>query len=332
MSITKKITSLALVTLLLTWIVILLGATTRLNDAGLGCPDWPGCYGKWGVTAINDAHHLGIVFTDSQRKKAWLEMIHRYAAATLIFLSVILLFLLVRYHPILKIGRYFPYLMLLLLIFQGLLGRWTVTLQLHPVMVTLHLLGGFTFLCLIWYLVLTLSPFELIPIPNQKQLYWFGWLIFILLIGQITLGAWTSSQYAALVCPKLPFCSSITWSFSDLTEPFRWINDTQSNFEGGRLSVAGRAAIQMTHRMGAVILGLISVFFVWRALQVKNKSLHRLIIFFSGLLILQVLLGMTNILWFLPRFIAIAHNGVATLLLLTMITIIVFLKKSSAFY
>lgn len=332
MKIRNRITGLASVTLVLVWIVILLGATTRLNDAGLGCPDWPGCYGKWIVSTIHHHDESGQPFTATHQKKAWLEMIHRYAAATLIFLSITLVFLLKRYRRLLTIGNYFPSLILLLLIFQGLLGRWTVTLQLHPVIVTLHLLGGLLFLSVLWSLICALSPiFKTVPNASEKKLLPFSQVIVALLLLQITLGAWTSSQYAALVCSNLPFCSNVTWSFYDLMEPFQWVSDIQTNFEGGRLSTSARAAIQMTHRIGALIFGLSSLILIRMIFQTKNSVLHRLAGLFLGVLILQILLGVANIVWFLPQWIAIMHNGIAALLLLIVITLMSYLKKSSSY-
>jgi heme a synthase len=329
MKIRNRVTGLAWVTLVLAWIVILLGATTRLNDAGLGCPDWPGCYGKWIVPAINQYDESDRLFTVTHQKKAWLEMIHRYAAAVLIFLSITLIFLLKRYRRLLKITHYFPFLILLLLIFQGLLGRWTVTLQLHPVIVTLHLLGGFLFLSLLWSLICALSPiFETIPNAREKKLLLFSQFLFVLLLLQITLGAWTSSQYAALVCSTVPFCSNITWSFYDLMEPFQWFGHLQANFEGGRLSTSARAAIQMIHRTGALIFGLSSLIFIGKLFKTRNSVLHRLAGLFLGVLILQILMGVANIFWFLPQWSAIMHNGIAALLLLIIITFMSYLKKS----
>lgn len=152
-----------------------------------------------------------------------------------------------------------------------------------------------------------------------------------LLLLQITLGAWTSSHYAALVCSNLPFCSNVTWSFYDLIEPFQWVGDIQTNFEGGRLSTSARAAIQMIHRTGALIFGLSSLIFIGKLFQTKNSVLHCLAGLFLSMLTLQILLGVSNIVWFLPQWVAIMHNGIAALLLLIVITFMSYLKKSSSY-
>jgi heme a synthase len=312
------------------FMVILLGAYTRLKDAGLGCPDWPGCYGKLTLpkqaSRLNNAPYIGQTLNPT---KAWPEMLHRYAAASLALLSFAAVVLILYKHRLPEQPVGIAGTLLLLLFFQGLLGKWTVTLRLHPLVVMSHLLAGLTLLSLLLMLILRLSQLSIkkISASEQKLRSWtaFGLLLVIL---QISLGGWTSANYAAFVCPDFPMCQGQWWPAMSFSEGFHlWMN-TSINYEGGILSHTARTAIQMSHRIMAVITSIYLGLVVYKLFDVTKKYFLRclavLLVFLLGL---QISLGALNVLWVLPLPIAMAHNAVAALLLLTLITLTISLYE-----
>lgn len=309
---------------LLAFMVILLGAYTRLKDAGLGCPDWPGCYGKLTLpkqpSTLNNAPYKGQTLNPA---KAWPEMLHRYAAASLALLSFAAVILIIYNHKSSKQPVWIATILLFLLFFQGLLGKWTVTLRLQPLVVMSHLLGGLTLLSLLWILILRLSRFSSKPTPqSEQQLKKWAVLGLLFVILQISLGGWTSANYAAFVCPDFPLCQGRWWPTMNFSEGFHlWLN-TSINYEGGILSHVARTAIQMSHRIMAVFTSIYLGLLVYKLFNVtKNNFLRSLAVLLVCLLGLQISLGVLNVLWMLPLPIATAHNAVAALLLLTIITL-----------
>jgi heme a synthase len=312
---------------MLAFIVILLGATTRLRDAGLACPDWPGCYGKWLVSQQPTANN--ITEQPLNPNKAWAEMIHRYAAAALVLLSfsAITLILHKRKHPEKPLKTTFS--LLIVLFLQGLLGKWTVTLQLHPLVVMSHLLGGLSLLSLLWILLLHFIPLaKAHPYPQANKLQLWAIIGLGIVIIQIALGGWTSSNYAAFVCPDFPKCQGQWWPNMDFAEGFRlWLN-FDKNFEGGLLSTHARTAIQMCHRIGALFTTLYLIFLVWQLHSYRySKPLRLISLLILLFLTLQIGLGILNVIWLLALPVAVAHNAVAALLLLTLITLNLYLTK-----
>jgi cytochrome c oxidase assembly protein subunit 15 len=312
------------ISFLVAFIVVLLGAYTRLKDAGLGCPDWPGCYGKLLLTRqAPTLKHAADVGQTLNPAKAWPEMIHRYAAASLVILSFAAVVLIIYQHRLAQQPVGIATLLLFLLFFQGLLGKWTVTLRLHPLIVMSHLLGGLGLLSLLWILILRLSrrlPKQ-VSTSNETLRPWasFGLLLVVI---QISLGAWTSANYAAFVCPDFPLCQGQWWPRMNFSEGFRLGLNTAMNYEGGVLSHAARTAIQMSHRIMAIITSIYLGLVVYQLLNVsKNYFLHSLAVVLAALLGLQLSLGILNVIWMLPLSIALAHNAVAALLLLTLITL-----------
>ena len=309
---------------ILAFFVVQLGAYTRLKDAGLGCPDWPGCYGK--LTLPKQATQLTHGPYSGQKlipAKAWPEMLHRYAAATLVILTFAAVVLIIYKHKSSKQPVWIATNLLFLLFFQGLLGKWTVTLRLHPLVVMSHLLGGLTLLSLLWILILRLGRFS-IKQTSQSEQQLKKWAVFglLLVILQISLGGWTSANYAAFVCPDFPTCQGVWWPTMNFSEGFQlWLN-TNISYEGGILSHVARTAIQMSHRIMAVITSIYLGLLVYKLFNAtKRIYLRGLAVLLICLLGLQIILGAFNVLWVLPLPIAIAHNAVAALLLLTLITI-----------
>jgi len=311
---------------LLAFIVVTLGAYTRLKDAGLGCPDWPGCYGQLTVPetakALSQAAQAfpGHVV---EAAKAWPEMIHRYVASTLGLLILIIAFLVVRKRNLNNQPVALALATVAAVIFQGLLGKWTVTLRLLPPIVMLHLVGGMTILSLLVLLALRLGNyFRNAGTRNAVQYRPWAAIGLALVVLQIMLGGWTSSNYAALVCPDFPFCHGQLIPAMDFHNAFNVFMSIGPNYEGGVLDATARVTIQMMHRLGGLIVFLyVGWLAAWLLFVAKFDALRNLGAVMLLLLLVQVILGALNVLLLLPLPIAVAHNGVAALLLLSLITL-----------
>ncbi|MES2211916.1 MAG: COX15/CtaA family protein [Pseudomonadota bacterium] len=301
---------------LLALMVIFLGAYTRIKDAGLGCPDWPGCYGHWSVP--NDAQLTLQEYPDTPLapEKAWLEMIHRYAAGTL-GLGLLALYLTIgRRAPSKKIQR-MSLALCLLVVFQAALGMWTVTLKLWPIVVMGHLLGGLAIVSLCWYGTVMEHQQYLKPMPStlHKTVLW----VLALLVLQITLGGWTSANYAALSCPDFPYCNNASGMAWQLHAFAFWEGWGLPNPLTG-MNHLDRMSIHMAHRLGALALSggvLFLAIQLWRT----NKVARGYALFLTSLLLLQGILGWANVAYWLPWPLALLHHMVAVLLLLTLITL-----------
>lgn len=321
---------LVLFTLLLAFGVILMGAYVRLSDAGLGCPDWPGCYGRMVAPSHQDAVGEGYAGRPLQSDKAWKEMIHRYLAGALGLAILALAIIAWRNRREQQQPVLLPALLLILVVFQAALGMWTVTLLVKPAVVTAHLLGGFATLALLWLLLLQLrrTPGSQ---PGGRARRDRGLMILALaaMIVQITLGGWTSSNYAALSCSEFPSCyAGQWWPPMDFREAFVIWRGVGINYEYGVLENDARTAIHITHRLGAlatlIIAGLLALRLVGRhagALRIAGFCL-------LAVLLLQVSLGIGNVVGRLSLPVAVAHNGTAAILLLTMITVLWLSKRN----
>jgi heme a synthase len=311
-----------LFTCLLTFVVILLGAYTRLTDAGLGCPDWPGCYGRLLVPASEAevADKAYLAQRPLEPAKGWTEMVHRYFAG---MLGLAILALAVwswrrRDDPAQPV--WLPTTLLGLVVFQSLLGMWTVTLLLKPVVVMGHLLGGFATLSLLVLLALRTAPRHGPVAAKTVDGRWraaaaVGLLV---LVVQIALGGWTSSNYAALACIDLPTCHGRWLPEMDFREAFVMWRGIGVDYEYGVLEHPARTAIHVTHRIGAVIT---FVYLGWLVIGLLRSGpmLARAAVLVGGLLLVQVALGVGNVLLHLPLGVATAHNGVAALLLISLV-------------
>ena len=318
---------LALCAVFLAAAVIGLGAFTRLVDAGLGCPDWPGCYGQ--LLWPNSAEEISFAeqaFPGApvEADKAWPEMVHRYFAATLGVFAIALVVIAWRNRgpgQPLKL----PLFLLGLVILQGLFGMWTVTLKLWPQVVTAHLLGGFTTLSLLWLLALRLNNChwqldsgEQLRVRVLKPLALLGLLIVVL---QITLGGWTTSNYAALACPDLPTCQSQWLPDMDFASGFNIFQGIGPNYLGGMLDNDARVAIHMSHRIGAIITLLYVGWLSLRLLACSQPVLRRQGRLIGVVLLLQFGLGLSNILFHFPLLTTVSHNVMGALLLLTLVSL-----------
>ena len=307
-------------------VVIVLGAFVRLSDAGLGCPDWPGCYGRIDVPqSAEQIEKANAAFPDRpvDVAKAWIEMIHRYAAATLglLILAIGAVAWRRRREPDALLA---PSLALVALVLvQGLLGMWTVTWQLKPVVVMAHLLGGFGTLALLWWLILRQSPAASgWAAGGGGGLYRWTLAGLAVVVVQIALGGWTSANYAALACPDFPACQRQWWPEMDFAEAFVMWRGLGVNYEYGVLDNAARTAIHMTHRLGAVAV-LLSV--GWLSLRALRFATDRRVrtagAVVGGLMLVQIGLGIANVWFYLPISTAVAHNACAAMLALALITL-----------
>jgi len=308
--------------------VIILGAYVRLSDAGLGCPDWPGCYGQ--ITAPDDAEEISrarLSYPQSEinSSKAWKEMLHRYFASALGLLILVMAFMAWKQRKQRSQPFYLPLFLVGLVIFQGLLGMWTVTMLLKPAIVTLHLITGLLTLSLLFWVVLMqgrvwVSQFDKIRYSRLLS-KWAQLGLFVLAI-QIFLGGWTSTNYAALYCTDFPTCQGQWIPETNFTEAFTFFSGLNVNYEGGVLSNNAGVTVHFMHRVGALVtfillLGLtISLLIKSDNKMIKVVSATTLI-----LLITQVSLGIANVLLLLPIPVAVSHNAVAALLLLSMIVL-----------
>jgi cytochrome c oxidase assembly protein subunit 15 len=314
--------------------VVMLGAYVRLSHAGLGCPDWPGCYGRLAapshpeaVTEANAAFPERPVHT----AKAWKEMVHRYLASGLGLVILVLAGLGWAGRRRSGLPVMLPSLLAVLVVFQGLLGMWTVTLLVNPSIVTLHLAGGLATLALLWWLALRQGRLGLAHVsPALTGLRPWVWLGLGLVSMQILLGGWTSTHYAALACPEFPTCQGGDWwPNAQFAEGFDLWRPVGVDYEGGVLDGPARTAIHLTHRAGALVvllyLGVLALVLVRRAGQPVHRRLAKVLV---AVLALQVGLGIANVLAQLPLGLAVAHNAGAALLLLTVLTLVHALSPS----
>jgi cytochrome c oxidase assembly protein subunit 15 len=296
---------------------VMLGAYVRLTDAGLGCPDWPGCYGRLVVPhPATTAEELGSEFTRPlEAGKAWREMIHRYLASSLGLICVALAAIAWRNRRQPNQPWRAPLALVALVIFQGLLGMWTVTLLLKPIVVVAHLLGGFATLALLY----SLGRWRTARFPQPTAaLRTLGLAAAAALVLQISLGGWTSANYAALACPDFPTCQTQWWpAIADFDEAFVLWRGIGIDYEGGVLDHPARVAVHFTHRLGAVLAALLIALLGAALLRAAETRVDGAAVLAA--LLLQLSLGV-SIVWFgVPLPVAVLHNGVAALLLLTVI-------------
>lgn len=292
----------ALAALCLAFVVVVVGAYVRLSDAGLGCPDWPLCYGNPLPAQIADGDALA---------RAWKEMGHRYLAGTLGALLVFLGFLSFRH----KRSAGLASAIVLLVAFQATLGMWTVTMLLKPAIVTAHLLGGMSILALLAWHVLLQGKHA--PAAETRALRGSAAVALAAVGIQIALGGWVSANYAALACLDLPLCRGQAMPPMDFANAFHVVRELGQTADGGLLTNEALTAIHWTHRMFALVVVAVTGWAAMKALPV----LRSLGVALLSLLILQFALGVANVAFSLPLPLAAAHNAGAAALLLALVVL-----------
>jgi heme a synthase len=302
--------------------VVVLGAYVRLTDAGLGCPDWPGCYGtltvpqsEAAIASAQSAYPSNMIVVG----KAWREMIHRYFAGTLGLIVLAIFVLGWKAKREIKCSPWTPSFLLILIAFQAMLGMWTVTMLLKPAIVSSHLLVGMSTLAILTWLAHRHwghYSATIVTTPRLRVAIRIGLLV---LFMQIFLGGWTSTNYAALACTDFPTCHGVFFPEMDFKDAFHMVRELGQGANGGALTLASITAIQWTHRLGALItfiyLGLLALNIL------KYWQLKRLAVMLLIVLCAQISLGIANLLLHLPLVLAVAHNFTAGLLIIILVTI-----------
>jgi heme a synthase len=317
---------------MLCFAVVVLGAYVRLTAAGLGCPDWPGCYGHLTPAGAQEAGSAAAFPAQPfEPGKAWREMIHRYAVGTLSVIVVLLTALAIgtRRQRLLSVPLALA--LFATLIVQAALGMLTVTWRLNPLIVTLHLLFGMTTLALLWWLLLSLPRGAIAP-PAERHAasarsFALARRLALLGLGvlalQIALGGWTSSNYAAVACPDFPTCQNAWWPRSDYRHAFLLWHGVNINYEGGVLDNAARIAIHFTHRLGALLTTLVLTLAALLVLRLRGLSGAGLpACAVLAALVLQLSLGISMVMRGFPLGLATAHTAGAALLLLATLTLL----------
>jgi len=336
----KKLT---LFSLFLAAVVIILGAYTRLTDAGLGCPDWPGCYGNLTVPLSEDkVAQANAAYPERpvEAFKAWNEMIHRYFAGTLGLCVLAIAVIAIRQR---KTGTplRLPLLLLALIIFQAALGMWTVTLNLLPVVVMGHLLGGFTVISCLFILYLRLrerdnadqaadGSLSTMPQTLQHKLRLFACVGVAVLVTQIALGGWTSANYAALACTEMPICESGWQARLDFAGAYS-VPDAD-NYEFGAHDYGERVTMHIVHRVGALITFayLLALGVSILSSKATSSMQKRIGVVMLAALTAQVALGVSNVVFMLPLAVAVLHNAVAAFLLLSLLYLVFTLYRHNS--
>jgi cytochrome c oxidase assembly protein subunit 15 len=319
-------------TVLYTFVVVVVGAYVRLSDAGLGCPDWPGCYGELTPHHAHDdiakaVEEQGGTHGPVSLGKAWKEMFHRYIAGGLGLLILAIAVTAWSRRRELQQSPLLATSLLALVIFQAALGMWTVTLLLKPVIVTLHLLGGLATLALLVWLGLRQEKFQPVPAAALRFRPWAS-LALLVVIGQIMLGGWVSTNYAALACVDFPTCHGEWLPQMDFRHGFQLVRELGMTAAGTHLSYDAITAIHWTHRVGAVVTLLYVGGFALALLRSSGLAHYGAALL--AVLLVQVALGIANVLAGLPLAVAAAHNAGAAILLVTAVVINFALRRKPA--
>ncbi|MFO7188386.1 MAG: COX15/CtaA family protein [Pseudomonadota bacterium] len=317
--------SLVIFATVLTLAVVVIGAYVRLSDAGLGCPDWPGCYGR--ITPLHAAEEIAKAVAAQggehgpvSMPKAWKEMIHRYVAGFLGLLLLGIAALAWTKRRVLDQSPGLPLALLAVVVVQATLGMWTVTLLLKPVIVTLHLVGGMTILAMLtWLAMRQLSLPRPQPADRIARLRPLAIAGLALVALQIILGGWVSSNYAALACPDLPLCRGELVPPMDFANAFHIVRELGMTPEGELLSIEALTAIHWMHRVGALVVTAFTLYFVWRLYALP--AMRGMALLLLAVLALQFTLGVLNVALSLPLLLAAAHNAGAAALLVVYVVL-----------
>lgn len=308
---------LALIALVLAVIVITKGGFTRITDSGLGCPDWPGCFGE--MVMPTDTERLSYLQERYPEihvaaHKGWIEMIHRYLATFLGVIIVALAYFGIRYRGVPHYPSKTSLVLLGLVMLQGAFGMWTVTMKLLPIIVTIHLMGGLIILSTLMYLRARLRQAASgVGVGTPAKRWVLGGIL--VLFMQMALGGWVSTNYAGWACPSLLTCAAGVDVPYDFKAGFEIETEIGPNYEGGQLALEARAAIQMVHRVGAfVVIGYWAALLIWLAR--RNPSVQSRCQVMAGLLAGQVVLGYANVVYAVPDALAFGHHVLAVLLVI----------------
>jgi cytochrome c oxidase assembly protein subunit 15 len=318
----RRLIALAVV---LTFGLVMLGAYVRLTEAGLGCPDWPGCYGNLSPAHAHD--HIAAAVEEQGGEhgpvsmgKAWREMIHRYLASFLGLVIIVIAWIAVRRRAEFGQSPGLPLTLVGVVGLQGLFGKWTVTLLLEPAIVTGHLIGGMlVWSLLVWLWMRQFGNVRYLDAEPVAALRGPALIGLALVVVQVVLGGWTSTHYAALACTDLPTCQGLWWPQADFREAFQVVRELGRARDGGMLPADALTAIHLSHRIGAVVVTLYLLWLGQRVLRVQG--IRRWGGAILGALALQVALGLSNVVFGLPLPVAVAHNGGAALLLAAMVVL-----------
>jgi cytochrome c oxidase assembly protein subunit 15 len=320
----RRLHALTLLTLFLTFDLVLFGAFTRLTDSGLGCPDWPGCYGNASpLGARAEIHAEQSVRPDGPvtQGKAWVEMVHRYLATAVGVLITVMTLAAwwLRRQDRTAPSPWWASVTLVWVIAQGAFGALTVTMKLYPAIVTLHLLGGIGLLVL---LAAQDQVFEPRPLRLPPGLASLAWATSALLLLQIALGGWVSTNYAVLACSDFPTCQGQWWPPMDFAQAFTLRRELGETASGSYLPFAALTAIHVTHRAAAVVvLGALAVL-AWALAATRVAVLRRTAYWLAGLAGLQLLTGLSNIVLGWPLVAAVVHTGGAAALAVVLTTLL----------
>lgn len=306
----------------LAFIVIIVGAYVRLEDAGLGCPDWPGCYGHL-VGVPDQAHEVAKAEQSFGRPvdagRAWKEMFHRYLAGMLGLSIAAITVVAWRRRDILRQSPVLASSLAVLVLFQAALGMWTVTMLLKPVIVTLHLLGGMATLGLLTWLALRQLTMDGPGGSKASRLRPWATLGLLIVICQIALGGWVSTNYAALACVDFPACHGEWLPRMDFPHAFQFVRELGVTAAGAPLPYEALTAIHWMHRAGALVTLLYVGGLALAVLRCSGLAAQGALLL--TVLLLQIGLGVANVVFSLPLPVAAAHNGVAALLLIAMVVL-----------
>ena len=315
----KKLKIISFLGVFLAFGVVSLGAWTRLVDAGLGCPDWPGCYG-FAIFPMTEAEIAQANELYPERKfeieKAIPEVVHRYFAGFLGLLIIGIFIMSLYLKPYSSLVTKLTGALVVLVLCQSTFGYLTVSLKLWPQVVTMHLLGGFATTTLLFLTYMKLKDLDTgssEPFGVSKKTYRLLNFAFPVLVAQIILGVWLSSNYAAFACPDFPLCQGQILPDSDFQMGFNFMQSIGPDYLGGKLDHQSRTAIHLVHRLGALLVTFYFVALIASFYSEKLKKYSGVLTFF---LFLQLLLGVSNIIYRLPLYVAIAHNLGALFLLL----------------
>ncbi len=305
------------------------GAFVRLTDSGLGCPDWPGCYGN--LSPVGASEHIrdalqSMPYGPVSFPKAWIEMIHRYAGSVLGLMIIGITWMAWRWRKYLRNGPMLATVTLIAVCLQGAFGAWTVTHRLMPIIVTSHLLGGMLLLSLMTWLAAREKSHQAIPESARR---WIPWVAvgYGLLLIQIALGGWVSTNYAALACMDFPTCHGQWIPPMDFEGGFSLVRALGVLPSGAMISQQALTAIHWTHRNFSFVVFLYMGVLAWRLNAIPGLGApSRLVL---GLLVAQLFTGLTTIFFQWPLVIAVLHNGGAAGLVLATVTLLVRLTGQS---